>query len=123
MAQQRSPLLSIAVLALACLTLAPVFVGPPTASRQALRGSPALEEDFETEVVAPAVRPLASKRAEHVAALSSAALAGAVALASEPAFADYDERQKAASGMMVFVIFGAVVITAGFVLVLTNMYK
>uniref|UniRef100_A0A7S2AJN5 Uncharacterized protein n=1 Tax=Alexandrium andersonii TaxID=327968 RepID=A0A7S2AJN5_9DINO len=123
MARQSSSLLVVAIFALACLALGPVFVAPPSSSRQVLRGSPAVEELFETEAAALAAQPLANKHAKPAAALASAAISGAIALASEPAFADYDDRQKQASGVMIFVIFAAVAITAGFVIFLTNMYK
>uniref|UniRef100_A0A6T1LFW7 Uncharacterized protein n=1 Tax=Alexandrium monilatum TaxID=311494 RepID=A0A6T1LFW7_9DINO len=125
MAQQRRPLLGaglLALLAVVLLSTCPGFVGPAVDGRQAPRGPPLAEVPrLQAEATAPA-----AERASPSAAISASAAAGALMLAVEPALAlsaSYDERQSTASGMMVFVIVAAVVITAGFVAVLTNLYK
>eukprot|EP00418_Pyrodinium_bahamense_P016284 CAMPEP_0179116830 /NCGR_PEP_ID=MMETSP0796-20121207/54830_1 /TAXON_ID=73915 /ORGANISM="Pyrodinium bahamense, Strain pbaha01" /LENGTH=120 /DNA_ID=CAMNT_0020815149 /DNA_START=74 /DNA_END=436 /DNA_ORIENTATION=+ len=118
---QRRTLLGAAILALAALAVlqaaCSAFVAAPVAGgRHSLRG---VQAKGEALPAAPAAAP-----AQPTAAAGAAALAGAFALAAEPALAaDYDERQGEASFVLILVIIAAVVITAGFVVVLTNMYK
>lgn len=92
----------LAFAAMALLGSLPAFVSAP--------GAAAVSE-----------RSLRGEVAERLPAMASAA---ALALAADPVFAsDYDDRQGEATTVLIGTIVAAVVITAGFVLVLYNVYK
>eukprot|EP00440_Ansanella_granifera_P018858 gb/GFBE01020490.1/.p1 GENE.gb/GFBE01020490.1/~~gb/GFBE01020490.1/.p1 ORF type:complete len:125 (+),score=31.66 gb/GFBE01020490.1/:1-375(+) len=122
----RFPMRSAALLALAaCVALKALgsaFVAPP-AGRPAVSSQPAIQLQL-TPAAAPAdeivaVRPSTLPKAVEVAALNSA-----FAMMAEPAWAgSLDDRQDQANLILIGTVIAAVVITAGFVVVLGKMYE
>ncbi|CAE8634208.1 unnamed protein product [Polarella glacialis] len=124
--------LSFAVLGLAAFAalkaLSPAFVAPPVVGRShGPLNLGSVNSPLELHTQEPLEDAVANRpnELEKGLAVSAASISSAFMLVAEPALAAgvYDERQDAASGTLVFVILGAVVIAAGFVFVLSNMYK